>query len=66
MKTKFRITWQQLMVDTIDFEDHFGMTYKEFKKLPIEEQEAVELEVIDSIRDEIVIQVKNTMFLDND
>ena len=66
MKTKFRITWQQLVVDTIDIEDHFGMTYKEFKQLPIEEQEAVELEVIDNIRDEIVIQVKNAKFIDND
>ena len=66
MKTKFRITWQQLVEDTIDIEDHFGMTYKEFKELPIEEQEAIELEVIDNIRDEIVIQVKKAKFVDND
>jgi len=64
MKTKFIISWEQLTVDVIDIEDCFGMTYKEFKELPIEEQESIQLDVIDNVRDEIVIQVKSTKFID--
>jgi len=65
MKTKFKITWCQLMVDEIDFEENFGMTYEEFKKLTKEEKEELEQQVIDSFRDEIVPMVYSTEFLES-
>ena len=60
---KLRITWEKLMVDEIDIEEHYGMTYEEFKELSEEEQAEVEWDAIDNIRERIVIIVAKTEYV---
>ena len=62
--TKLKITWMKLMVDEIDVEEHFGMTYDEFKELTKEEQDEVEWDAIDNIREQMVIQVKSKEYIE--
>lgn len=62
--TKLKITWMQLMIDKIDVEEHFGMNYDEFKKLSQEEQDEVEWDAIDNIREQMIIQVKNKEYIE--
>ena len=61
---KLRITWMKLVVDEIDIEENYGMTYDEFKELTKEEQDEVEWDAIDNIREQIVIQVKSKEYIE--
>lgn len=65
MKTKFKVTWSPLLTEEIDFEEYFNMSVEEFKELSVEEQEDLERDVIDILRDEIVIQVQKTEIYEN-
>jgi len=60
---KLKITWQPLLTDEINIEEHFGMTYDEFLKLTKEEQTEVEWDAIDNIREQITIQVMRLEYL---
>ncbi|MCP4019102.1 MAG: hypothetical protein GY735_23725 [Delftia sp.] len=62
--TKLKITWNPLVIDEIDVEEHFGMTYEEFKQLTKEEQDEVEWDAIDNIREQMVIQVKSKEYIE--
>ena len=61
---RVKIVWATLSEDDFSFEDYYGMSFEEFSAMTEEERDDLEMEVVNSIRDEIVPLVKRVEYYD--